>query len=237
MKRSVLPILILSLSALGYQACDSGKGTERINSNVLEDDPKAVGDGLKGSGKGELPADKDADFITALQGTWETKCVSTNPGPGSMINKAIFQDKQYTHETTFYLDNESSEPSRFIQTKSSYLLKEKIPQPSFPDTYEFDQLHITGSITPKTQDLADYYNSNKFLDYSDWKLNEAKEYSGRRQTPTSEPEPAAGDPTYQLLGVRDGYLVFGQPIEGTFKSDTPASRPKTLSEHLVYTKK
>jgi hypothetical protein len=236
MKRSILHILILSLSALGYQACDSGKGTERINSNVLEEDPNAVGDGLKGKGKGELPADESTDFVAQLKGVWVTECVLVTPGPGAKINKAIFEDKQFTQETTEYADNECSEPVQVIQTISSYKLGEKIPQPSFEDTYEFDRLHISGNLTAKRGDLVDKFNNIKYLEYSDWKLNEPKEYSGRRTSPGAEPEASAGTPIFHLVGMRDGFLVFGDTT-GIRKSDTPASRPKTLSESLVYTKK
>jgi hypothetical protein len=155
-----------------------------------------------------------------IEGQWMTDC-SFVPRKHSGILSLRLQSDAYSVLFSQYSDRECNVLGFEIAQSGTY---ERSGE-------DFDHTLTSIVMTLQSEDVVKHSNQTLFCGYSDWKIGESRDISGRRCGPFAMP--IVGKKSFDLLRLKDGGLTFGGfPRENTFES--PTLRPKQTNTDWVF---
>lgn len=161
----------------------------------------------------------------SITGTWKSNCIPL-PKRHSIISTLTFSDTNVTATTQLFADSACATPNLVIVFEGNYQIGQL-----FGPGREFDFTPSAVTFTLLNPDVVQYYNANSGCGFSDWKLNETRNVSGKLCP--SVQMPTVGLPGYDIMSIDRGSLRFGVFPQGALPS-RPEERPRVLSPSIEY---
>lgn len=162
---------------------------------------------------------------SSISGVWKSKCIPL-PKRHSIISTLNFSDSVVTATTQLFADSACETMNLAINFEGDYQIGG-----AHGSGLEFDFTPTVVTFTLLNLDVVQYYNANLGCGFSDWKLNEVRNVSGKLCP--SVQMPTVGLPGYDIVAINGDSLQFGVFPQGALPMN-PRDRPFDPSPAIEY---
>lgn len=164
----------------------------------------------------------DTDGFT-LAGVWKSECLSVSFGIWAVATLTN-SDTDSTYDVVYYLTSSCVTPVRKQTALRTYDIVGDVDGIAGAKKVNFT--YSTSSAVLLTDVAVSEANSSQLYGYSDWAKDGVKDITGKKQGPSSDPEPSDGTVTYIIVKIDGDTYRAGDPATGD--GSTEENRPTSL---------